>query len=557
MTDSPSAEATLISVGLDLGSQNARVCFSNLELSSEDVKPPSIVPNNIGQRYTLALSTPEPEMESDPMNDQYWDDGKNNKKNGGSKPPKVVHYLYGDAARRSLQRLKKPLDPHSILTMLHQVDDNHMNGDNEVDAKAACTSFFQHLTNLTTNATHTSPQSLRFVVSVPVPSSCPSSTKYITNLSSSLKMGALQSIDEVGGYNKKLKKEIHDQKRVVAALTHPIAIAHAHKLIQPISSPSDPTDEPNQNVLIVDWGASALSISNLSINGAARITKHTSIKSLGGNKIISLLVKHIAELFERKVRGAIPPGETLCNKKAKAKLEVAAEDALRSFGYSPKVTITIDGLIDGIDCNVDVMLARFEMLIGASMREAEGKLKECTDTCKFDKVIGAGSIMRMKCVERMMDRLFPRGQVCRGENANNVPPEEAVAMGCAIYGSTYLSSEFVDESNGESDDMLVEEEVPLCPIAIGLCLQEGDPAAVVMIDRMSPLPALVTKAVAIPESASNSIGIVQINEDNVEKAVGRIEGLNTSSSREVEVTMELTTEGKLSISINGGEVFEF
>jgi len=392
----------------------------------------------------------------------------------------------------------------------------------------------------------------------------------------------------VGGYNKRVKKDIHGQKRTLAVLTHPIAIAHAHGVFSPLTLPSTSSppllsndqDSP-QNILIVDWGASALSITSLFVTtspqGIARITKHTSDKSLGGKKIIHLLVQHIAELFERKVRGMIPPGETLCNKKAKAKLEVAAEDALRSFGFSPKVTVTIDGLIDGIDCHVDVMLARFEMLMGSCLRSAEMKLKEFSAgssdaVVAFDQVIGAGSVMRMKSVDRMMDQIFPRGKVCRGKSVNDVPPEEAVAMGCAVYGSTCLSSRFA-HGHGNNDDsgdeaiaqqeqgnndsiQRVEEEVPLCPIGIGLSLQEGDPAAVVMIDKMAPLPALVTKIVDITGCTSNSIGITQIDESNDEKVVGKIEGFNPNDMKEVEVTMELTAEGKLSVSLNGGPVLE-
>lgn len=308
----------------------------------------------------------------------------------------------------------------------------------------------------------------------------------------------------------------------------------------------------------------------------ARIVHHTTHPSLGGTTILQLLVKHIAELFERKVRGAIPPGETLCNKKARAKLEVAAEDALRSFGFSPKVTVTVDGLIDGIDCHVDVMLARFEMLLGSTLRSAEGKLKEVAGKYKLDQVIGAGNIMKMTSVEKMMDRLFPRGDMCRGKSVNDVPPEEAVAMGCAAFGSMCLASDFVnghghghDEENGNEAKMTqeteqdvqdsihgIEEEVPLCPIGIGLSLQEDDPAAIMMIDKMVPLPALVTKTVDCTGCTSNSIGIIQVGENDVEKVVGRIEGFTPDDLKEVEVTMELTSEGKLSVSLNGGPVFE-
>jgi len=560
-----SPEESLVSVGLDVGSLNARIFFHK---PNEEQQQPSIVPNEIGQRYTLALSTAEPEVESDPMNDQYWDNGKNKKK-AGAKPPKEVHYLYGDAARKSLQRLKQQLGPHTILTMVEAQETNEEDVDvgsgneySEADDaieenKAACASFFQHLTNLTTNATHTSPHSLRVVLAVPVPSSLDETSKTTTaNLCSNVQAGIMKSILQAG-INKKDKKEIKAKKRIVTVLSHPIAIAHAHNLFLEDSassntSASTPSTSP-RDVLVADWGASALSISHLRIasNGIATIEKHVSDASLSGKNIISLLTKHIAELFERKVRGAIPPGETMMNKKAKAKLDVAAEDAIRSFGFSPKKTVTIDGLIEGLDCHVDIMLARFEMLLGNVLRGAETKLKGFGT---FDSVISAGSIMKMKCVERMMDRLYPRASVWRGENANDVPLDEAVAIGCARYGSSLLGMNLPVEDNNEEEEeepILVEEEVPLCPIGIGLCLQEGDPAAVVMIENKAPLPALCTKLVDITGISNNCIHLIQINEKGEEKVVGRIENFD-SSAKEAEVTAELTVEGNLRVSVNGG-----
>eukprot|EP00979_Chaetoceros_neogracilis_P005646 scaffold1035_cov265-Chaetoceros_neogracile.AAC.4 len=530
-------ETTLIAVGLDVGSQNARLFLAPQKLSQE----PSIVANEIGQRYTLAISTAEPDVESDPMNDQYWD--ANNKKSKlDSLQKKETHYLYGDAARKSLQRMKQPLAPNTILNMVQLQNDEGK--EDPSDAMTACASFFQHLTNLTSNASHTDAQSLRFVVCT---SPDESGSPALTNLSTALQQGILQSITEEG-FKKADKKEIFNQKRILSFITHPVAIAHAHNLFE---------EKSKRNILVVDWGASALSLTNLSITaGMAQIQDHKEEASLSGKNVVTLLVKHIAELFERKNRG-VPPGEVLSNKKAKAKLEVAAEDALRSFGYSPKVTITIDGLFEGMDCQVDVMLARFEMLMGNILRNAEGKLKAMQGGAageSFDVVIGAGSIMRMKCVEKMMNRLFPKEQVARGESANVVPPEEAAAMGCAVYGATCISSKYnMDEDNdGESGECnLVDEEVLLSPVGIGLSFVEGDAAACILIDRGTPLPALVTKMVDITGCSSNSLDIVQMNDG--EKVIGRLEGVGDNGKKEVEITVELSDSGDLSIAVNGGQ----
>jgi hypothetical protein len=575
-----------VSVGLDVGSQTARIFISN-----SSSQPPSIVPNEIGQRFSLALSAPEPDIESDPMNDQYWDDPKKKKKKDAQK--KEVNILVGDAARKSLQRLKKPLDPHTILNMVKQQDFGIGEGESDngsdsgtigANPMAACLSYFQHLVNLTTNASHTNPQNLRVVLStpyniIPKPSTdnqdgaeLSLSASPLNNLTSSVQNGLMKCIDQAG-YRKSDKKKIYGEERIIAVLTHPVAIAHAHKLFQPsqaqaqVQAQSQPkSTNSKRNFLILDWGASALSLSHLSISpsGMGSIHKHHSDAALSGKKIVFLLVQHIAELFERKNR-CIAAGETISNKKARAKLEVAAEDALRSFGFSQKVTVTIDSLMEGIDCHVDVMLARFEMLLGNILRSAENQLKGFGN---FDSVVGAGSIMKLKCVDRMMDRLYPRDTTYRGESTKNVPPDEAVAIGCAMFGSVLLARTSVDGQGQEATSTpephkhdvpgeLVEEEVPICPISIGLSFVEGDPAAHVLIEKGSPLPVLITKTIDVTGCSSNSIHIVQISDE--EKTVGRIEGLNldeSTNTKHVEFTMELSIGGNLLVSLNGGEAIE-
>jgi molecular chaperone DnaK (HSP70) len=403
---------------------------------------------------------------------------------------------------------------------------------------------------------------LRFVLSVPPNDN---GISLASDLSLYFHKGILQSIQQAGGYSKSEKKMIYGQKRILSVIAHPVAIAHAHGLL-------DNELNRKQNVLIVDWGASAMSVSHLVIvGGIVRIVNHVWDDSLSGKHIISLLVKHIAELFERKNR-CIPPGEVLCNKKARAKLEIAAEEAIRSLGFSSKVTVTIDGLYEGLDCHVDVMLATFEMLMKSILTRSEVMLKGFQeegekdgiddDVKNYDAVIGAGSVMNIKCVERMMDRIFPREIFYRGKSVNDVPPEEAVAMGCAVYGTCCLSTGFLDDMQGDEKSnnpeetvqqwSLVDEEVPLCPIGIGLRLVEGNPAAILLIEEGMPLPCLVTKMISVSECTSKCIDIVQITSPSSEKTIGRIQGVEgDDENKQLEITVEVDESGILSFAING------
>ena len=102
----------LIPAGIDVGSRNARIA-----IISETQPVPCIVPNESGQRYTLALSIEEPKPEADPLNDQFWDKPKKSQKEEGT-APEIVHYIHGDPARRTLNRLKQPLKAHFISNLM-------------------------------------------------------------------------------------------------------------------------------------------------------------------------------------------------------------------------------------------------------------------------------------------------------------------------------------------------------------------------------------------------------------------------------------------------------
>lgn len=553
-----------IPVGIDIGSLNARIAFcespvtaasassANLSQLTSPPTPPSIVPNEIGERYTLALATEEPKSGNDPMNDEIWDLDHGKKKNKkDSKKEEEVRYVYGEAARKVLQRLKKPLTPHFIQnSILGETGDPSAIG------------FFSHLTLETTNATHTHPSSLRIVLSLP-----PDNLQLQKPLTSTAQAGLQQSMRATGwgshpdmpaNLNKRDKKSWIDsyeaKPRIAGVIPSPLAACHAHSLFdhQDIASWKN-------GILVLDWGASSLAATTFSTHGF--MLSQTSTKAepaVSGTQLSLLLMKHVAETFERKHR--LPKGDVLLNKKSKAKLEVAATNALRTFGFSPKVQIAIDGLFEGMDCHVEVTLPRFEMICSPWLRGAEAMLKQVVRERKMDVVLTCGNLIRMPMVKKMMDRLF--SGCYRGKSSAEVPPEEAVAMGCAIYANTLISP--IGEGLGllenggikvGEEEKIEEEHVILSPVGLGLTLQEEDPAFCVLLERGTPLPALVTKMVDISGLPSNgTLKIVQILDDK-EKAVGKVEGFVKNTS-EVEITTELSVDGKLKVCIDGGAIVE-
>jgi hypothetical protein len=94
------------------------------------------------------------------------------------------------------------------------------------------------------------------------------------------------------------------------------------------------------------------------------------------------------------------------------------------------------------------------------------------------------------------------------------------------------------------------------PVAIGVCTW-GDESKkcppVPLIEVGTPLPALTSKKIAWGEEGDATLGIVQMIDGGdgscQEKLLGRINDISSGS----ELAIELTKEGKLSVSIDGGE----
>jgi hypothetical protein len=105
----------------------------------------------------------------------------------------------------------------------------------------------------------------------------------------------------------------------------------------------------------------------------------------------------------------------------------------------------------------------------------------------------------------------------------------------------------------------------LCPLTLGICIVENGQengeldgiisnGAVPLIEVGEPLPVNVTRTLNVGDLTSSSIAIVQMNGggDVRNKLIGKIEDIETDL-KSIEVTVELTAEGSLTLSVNGEE----
>jgi molecular chaperone DnaK (HSP70) len=556
----------LIPIGIDLGSLHARVAIGNIghhNLPSEgliDTRPlPNIISNAQGSRFTLALVGIDKTHAEDEA--------------AGSEE----RHIFGDAARRALARDKKPTiskDPSSMVRELVRSSSMPENR-NDVDEKSRnAAAFFQHLSELACDASSSHPSKLRTVVSVPVASTPEEQAGIVQSVERGVKEALNARMSDADGAksNKKKKNLEEEDIVVVGVISDPAAVCIAHGLTEVDNTGvtdltnASASDKPFawKNVLVIDWGASGLTathISRTSSNSALlSIVRSATEAACSGHAIVETLVSHCASMFERKNRVS----GVLESVKAHHRLEMACESAVRTLSRAPTTTVAVDGLYEGLDMSVPISRPRFDMMVNWILRKAEALLQTfIVEGEEFDAVLVAGNVCDMPAATTLRSKLFPNASAGRGD----IPADEAVAIGCARHAAAILSCDTHSKSISKSDERgPTSRDVTLCPLTIGVCIVgngnengalEGiiSKDAVPLIEVGEPLPANVTRTFNIGELTSSSIGLVQMSGGNTEvanKLIGKIEGVE-ADSKSIEVTVELTAEGSLTVSVNGGE----
>lgn len=565
----------LIPVGIDLGSLHARVAIGEPmdRNSSSDKKKsvtqlPSIISNAQGSRFTIALSTPEDSSSSAETDD---DGGK-------------TKYVIGDAARRQLARAKKPMEEYLVRHSMESTE-------NDDDAAAA---FFAHLVELTCDAsTHNlaQPSQLRIVLSMP----SHASEHLKRRMNMALKKGVRQVVREKEG--KKAEKKMAGEV-IVGALSDAAAAVLAYGLVDPppsippivLSTIDSATAAATANLaslslhskwnncLVIDWGASGLSLTHLTSNTTDHTTANPMLVTIqrhhlepkcAGKLIVSALLSHCATLMERKNPGVIPRGAILKHARAVAKLTTACETAIKTLARTNMAQIAADGVYEGIDLNCTLSKPRFEMLCGTLIKVADHTIKEFTNDSTFDVVLMCGNVCQMPAAEALLvkqftdDILLRTTSVIRGMK---MEVDESVAIGCARCAQQTilaLEHQFQDQPLDEEKELSTDEtkhmelEVPLSPISIAVQILGGKPH--ILMDTNTPLPAHVSRKILLDQTCA-ALAIVQITNDKNSsttanhKVVAEISDI-APETKELELTLELSEQGQLSMAIDGGETF--
>lgn len=231
--------------------------------------------------------------------------------------------------------------------------------------------------------------------------------------------------------------------------------------------------QDGQRVLVLDGGASGLKATILLNRNGLWVKEYKqSLKEVNGNALVDALGQAVAQQFEQKHR--FPRGEVFESRKAKAKLRRACESGLKTLQINNTVTIMVDGLYEGMDCQVSISKPKWEHISSKLARMAKQFLSQLPEV---DFVLPSGNMHTW--LKPIAKAVFKEKLI----SSSSIDPSEAVALGCARQAYYSLSEDLPTEPT---------IEITLSPISIGIKKDnEGD---VTIIDQGTPLPCTATQS---------------------------------------------------------------
>jgi len=310
-----------------------------------------------------------------------------------------------------------------------------------------------------------------------------------------------------------------------------------------------------QKILVLDGGARGIKATLLECMGNASgsdknelpvlscIGPSQRLPEVNGNALIDILGQSVAQQFEQKNR--FPRGEVWESKKAKAKLRRDCESGLKTLVINNTATIHVDGLYEGVDCQVSISKPKWDHLSSKLATQAKKFLKELPEA---DVVLLAGNMHPW--LKPHAKTIFQNKLIA----SSSFDPSEAVALGCAKQAFLNMMAD-ADTDGGDSNNnnnKAPTMKVSVSPVSIGIKAiikkkagdDDGESKStdeeLTMIRKGMPLPALVTHDFA----GTVSMDLWQLLPQ--EKQLATFAELEESTT----LKLHLSEQGKLKIWVN-------
>jgi len=237
----------------------------------------------------------------------------------------------------------------------------------------------------------------------------------------------------------------------------------------------------DKNILIADLGGKSFK-SCLVKNSYGIITVLSQEECpVGGKDFDDILVNYFKNEFKKKNHIDIDD-----NKRALTKLRLASEKTKRTLSRSATTSCSVDSLAEGIDMHSTINKMRFDMLSNKLINQCLETIEDTVENSnvlfeEIDEVIIIGGASRMPKFQSKVESLFEEYTKIR----NDIEPDEAIAMGCAIQAK--LLSENINKP--EYKKLLEDNEIKLPHLTQSLGIEDTNGDFIPIIPKNTVLPA--------------------------------------------------------------------